>query len=158
MSFQRRRISDAGLNLLKAFEKCRLFIYFDSAGKATIYWGHLIRHGEQFNHTQEQADQVLWTDLAPVENCVHAWFPADMPQNHFDAFCCFAFNEGAPALQTSTMSKLYLAGDIAGAAEQFLRWDKEHDPHTGCLVESEGLLKRREAEQALFLGKPWSPP
>lgn len=49
---------------------------------------------------------------------------------------------------------LFLAAyrDIAGAANQLLRWDKAHVD--GELVVVQGLINRRRAERMLFLGTP----
>jgi lysozyme len=44
------------------------------------------------------------------------------------------------------------AGDKAGAADQFLVWNKYRDPKCGCLKVANGLSERRELERALFLG------
>ncbi|MCD9436513.1 lysozyme, partial [Klebsiella pneumoniae] len=48
-------------------------------------------------------------------------------------------------LSTSTLLKKLNAGDIKGAADEFLRWNK-----SGGKVLN-GLTRRREAERALFL-------
>lgn len=56
-----------------------------------------------------------------------------------------AFNIGTSAFATSTLLKKHLAGDYAGAAAQFARWNK-----AGGKVLA-GLTKRRAAEAALYL-------
>jgi lysozyme len=154
------KISSAGLDLLKAYESFNPDVYLDQAGKPTIYWGHLIRAGERFNHTRAEGDEILTQDLGWAEDCVNAWVTSkvDLLQREFDALTCFTFNAGAKPFQTSTLRFMVLAGKKAEAAEQFLRWDKEHDAKTNRVIESMGLKKRRTAERALFLGLPWSPP
>lgn len=57
----------------------------------------------------------------------------------------FAYNIGSRALSTSTLLKKLNAGDIKGAADEFLRWNKAG----GKILN--GLTCRREAERALFL-------
>lgn len=58
----------------------------------------------------------------------------------------WSYNLGLRALFGSTLWRKHLAGDSAGAAAEFPKWD-----HEGA-VEVPGLLRRRKAEQALFAG------
>ncbi|HHP2614034.1 TPA: lysozyme, partial [Enterobacter roggenkampii] len=55
------------------------------------------------------------------------------------------YNLGSRSLSTSTLLRKLNAGDYAGAADEFLRWNK-----AGGKVLN-GLTRRREAERALFL-------
>ena len=57
----------------------------------------------------------------------------------------FAFNVGLGNLQSSTLRMKYNRGDFEGAADEFLKWTK-----AGGKVLN-GLVRRREAERALFL-------
>ncbi|MDU2883127.1 MAG: lysozyme, partial [Enterobacter sp.] len=57
----------------------------------------------------------------------------------------FAYNLGVKALEGSTLLKKLNAGDYAGAAAEFPKWNK-----AGGKV-LPGLVKRREAERTLFL-------
>jgi lysozyme len=66
-------------------------------------------------------------------------------QNQFDALASFVFNVGRGSFADSTLLKLLNARDIPGAAAQILEWD-----HTNGVVNL-GLVRRRRAEQALFL-------
>ena len=68
-------------------------------------------------------------------------------QCQFDALVCFAFNVGSKNLDTSTLLKKLTIGDIEGAGDEFLRWNK-----AGGKV-LEGLTRRRQAERRLFLAK-----
>lgn len=52
-------------------------------------------------------------------------------------------------LADSTLLRKFNAGDIAGAADQFLAWDKAHV--NGQLVTLPGLATRRATERAMFL-------
>jgi lysozyme len=66
-------------------------------------------------------------------------------QHQLDALVSFAYNLGVGSLSGSTLLKQLNAGDYAAAAEQFLVWS-----HAGGVVVA-GLLRHRQAEQALFL-------
>lgn len=57
----------------------------------------------------------------------------------------FVLNVGSGRFGSSTMRRKILAGDMAGAADEFGKWRK-----SGGKV-MKGLIKRREAERALFL-------
>ncbi len=65
--------------------------------------------------------------------------------NQLGALTSFAYNLGSGALASSTLLKLLNAGDYAGAAAQFARWNKARGKTLA------GLTKRRAAEAALFL-------
>jgi lysozyme len=61
------------------------------------------------------------------------------------ALVSFAYNVGVGALGSSTLLRLLNAGDHAGAAAQFGRWNKAGGKALA------GLTKRRAAEAALFV-------
>jgi lysozyme len=99
--------------------------------------------------TQDQALDYLEWQVNQKTAAVNHLVQVSINQNQFDALASFAYNEGVGALQTSTLLRLLNSGDTAGAAAQFLVWDKERVD--GQLVESDGLLHRRQMEQTLFL-------
>jgi len=66
-------------------------------------------------------------------------------QNQFDALVSFAYNVGIHQLASSTLLKLTNAGDVAGAAKQFARWNKS----SGRVMA--GLVRRRATEAQLFV-------
>jgi hypothetical protein len=66
-----------------------------------------------------------------------------LTQGQFDALVSFTYNLGARSLSTSTLLRKLNAGDYAGAADEFLRWNK-----AGGKVLN-GLTRRREAERAV---------
>ncbi len=66
-------------------------------------------------------------------------------QQQFDAMVSLAFNVGAHAFSKSTLVRKLNAGDVRGAADEFLRWNK-----AGGQV-LDGLVRRRRAERDLFL-------
>ena len=60
---------------------------------------------------------------------------------------CLAFNIEEDAFQRSSVARLLRAGDMQGAATRILDWVKGGKP----LVTLPGLVRRRKAEQHLFL-------
>ena len=144
------QISDKGIALIKQFEGCKLTAYQDSVGVWTIGYGWTkpvdgkpIRAGMMIK--QETAERLLKTGLVSYENDVSRLVKVDLTQGQFDALVSFTYNLGARSLSTSTLLRKLNAGDYAGAADEFLRWNK-----AGGKVLS-GLTRRREAERALFL-------
>ncbi|PRP70248.1 muraminidase, partial [Chromobacterium amazonense] len=88
----------------------------------------------------------LQQDLAKFEVGVSRLVKVQLRQNQFDALVSFSYNLGLGSLQNSTLLRLLNQGDYAGAAGQFILWDK-----AGGKV-LPGLQRRRAAEQALFKG------
>jgi lysozyme len=66
-------------------------------------------------------------------------------QSQFDACVSLAFNIGCAAFGKSTLARKIAQGDVSGAADEFLRWDKAGGKQMA------GLTRRRRAERALFL-------
>jgi len=103
--------------------------------------------------SQTQAEELLRIDLEKFESFVEDAVEAQLNDSQFSALVCFCFNvgPGTDGFGGSTLLKLLNEGDYQGAANQFLRWNKVNgEPWLG-------LTRRRLAEQALFLGKPWQP-
>lgn len=140
-----RTINQAGLDIIKQFEGCRLTAYQDEGGLWTVGFGH--RGDVKFGMTLtlHQAETVLQYDLDAVTGRIDSAIPQTATSNQFSACVCLAFNVGPGAFRGSHLAALFQAGDVAGAAEQFLLWD-----HVNGVV-SPGLLRRRQAERALFL-------
>jgi lysozyme len=137
--------SNQGVALTKRFEGLRLTAYQDQVGVWTIGYGHTGRsvHGGM-TITEEQADLLLTSDLASAVTCVNHAVTSAISQNQFDALVDFVFNLGCGSLLGSTLLRSVNAGDFTAAAGQFPLWD-----HAGGKV-IPGLLKRRQAEMALF--------
>lgn len=142
--------SDKGIALIKAFEGCKLAAYQDSVGVWTIGYGWTqpvdgkpIRAGMTIK--QETAERLLKTGLVSYESDVSRLVKVGLTQGQFDALVSFTYNLGARSLSTSALLRKLNAGDYAGAADEFLRWNK-----AGGKVLN-GLTRRREAERALFL-------
>ena len=139
-----RRINRDGSDLVKRFEGCELKAYLCPAKVWTIGYGSTGAHVKPgMVITQEQADELLRSDLRRFEDWVDAnCSPAT--DNQFAALVSFAFNVGDGALKTSTLRREHMAGNYEAAAVQFRRWNKGG----GRILP--GLVKRRTAEEALY--------
>jgi lysozyme len=148
-------IGEGAIGILKHYEQGphggpALQTYYDSAGVATIGWGHKILSWEDYTTgiTAEEADAILENDVAKTVYALNGLLQVDVTQNQFDAMLCLAFNIGITAFRTSTLLRKVNTGDTEGAAQEFLVWDKAHVD--GKLVVLSGLLDRRQTEQGLF--------
>lgn len=149
------KISDAGLDLIKAFEgyhdrlpdgSCRA--YLDKLAKPhvpTIGWGCTRGVKMGMVWTREQAEAALRDEVATFETAVDRLVTVDLNQNEFDSLVSFSYNVGSGALGKSTLLKKLNAGDRRGAANEFKRWK-----YAGGKVWP-GLVDRRAREATLFL-------
>lgn len=134
------KTSEKGINLIKQFEGCRLQAYKCAAGVWTIGYGHTAGVKSTDTITQTQAEEYLKADLEKYEKNVEKYNKYGWNQNEFDALVSFAFNIGS-------IDKLTANGTRSRAtiAEKILCYNKAGEK------ENEGLKKRRQAEQELFL-------
>lgn len=144
------RASENGINLIKQFEGCKLTAYQDSVCVWTIGYGWTqpvdgkpVAKGMVI--TQQKANQLLIEGVAQYESGVTNLVTVPLNQNQFDALVDFTYNLGVNALKGSTLLKKLNAGDYAGAANEFTKWNKAGGK------ELAGLTRRREAEKSLFL-------
>jgi lysozyme len=147
-------VSPTGVEFIRAFEKRSLIPYLDSAGKPTIGWGHLIRPGETYppeGISAERAEAILQGDIQLAVEGVRRCFPEDeLARHEADALVSFAFNLGETRLRESTLRRLLREGNRIGAAREFRRW--QYETKGDKLVANVGLLRRRIAEELMFLG------
>jgi lysozyme len=149
----------AGLSLIRQAEGLRLRAYPDpgTGGKpwtigigTTVYpSGRPVQRGDTC--TAQQADAYLAHDLQVFERAVAEMVRVPLTGNQFAALVSLAYNIGAQALRGSTLLRLLNAGDYAGAANQFPRWNRA----AGRVLA--GLTRRRAAERDLFLSADSAP-
>jgi len=153
-----RTIGPDGVALIKRFEGCArrradgLFQAYPDPGSGgapwTIGWGATgpdIGPGTVW--TQAQCNERLEADLARYAGEVADTLgAAPTSQAQFDALVSFHYNTGAIA--RATLTGKHKAGDFAGAAREFARWNR-----AGGRV-LPGLVIRRAAEAALYAGSP----
>ena len=136
----------AGVALVKRWEGCRLTAYLCPAARWTLGYGHTADVKPGMTITQHQADVILESDLEIYESTVRRLAP-NATENQTAALTSFAFNLGTAALERSTLLKKFLAGDTAGAADEFGKWVFAGGKRLP------GLVSRRSAERDLFLTK-----
>lgn len=139
------KTSDAGRKAITQREGNKLKAYQDTKGIWTIGVGHTAaagspapKHGMVI--TAAQSDAILARDLADVEAAVNGAVKVPLSQNQFDALVSLAFNIGNGAFRKSTLVKRLNAGDVQGAADAFLMWNKPPE-----------IMGRRRGERKQFL-------
>jgi lysozyme len=167
---QEVKLSKAGEDLMHRYEGFRNKPYLCPAHIWTIGYGHVLyqeqirlpvvsdnpnvvirkkfslRQGDNRVWTKTEIDELFRADVATFERGVLRLVPGVVGrQGSFDALVSFAFNAGLGNLQRSTIRMRANRGDWEGAADAFRAWTK------GGGKVLPGLVKRREAEIALFL-------
>ena len=135
------KTGQAGIDLIKKYEGCRLDAYKCPAGVWTIGYGHMgdVKPGQKI--TQAQAEAILIADLEKFEKKVNIFYSKyRWTQNEFDALVSFAFNLGSIDQLTAggTRSREVIA-------EKMLLYNKA----AGKVLP--GLTRRRQEERALFM-------
>ena len=166
------KLSKSGADLMHRFEGCRNKPYLCPAHIWTIGYGHVL-YQEQIRlpmvrvegkdipmirkemplrtednrvWTKDEIEELFAADVATFERGVLRLVPGVVGrQGAFDALVSISFNFGLGNLQRSTIRMKANRGDWEGAAEAFMAWTK------GGGKVLPGLVKRREAEKALFL-------
>ncbi len=96
--------------------------------------------------TRAEGEALLAADLSRFEKAIARLVKVPLTQGQFDALTSFAFNVGDAALARSTLLRKLNSGYYAGAADEFMRWNKDG----GKVVA--GLTARRARERAKFMG------
>lgn len=150
------KISKAGIQFIKDWEKCKLTPYPDSEGYCTIGWGHLIDDKQtcealqkakspkyaRFKDgiTQEEADRQLEKDIADKTEIVNSRVQVPMYQHEYDALASLIFNLGSFKKCPKLLAKLNTK-DYSGCCDEFA------DITNGGV---KGLADRRKAEIKIF--------
>jgi len=149
-------VNQATIDLIKRFEGLRLKAYPDPASGGrpyTIGYGTTKYPSGQLvalrdTCTEAQATQFLSYDVDRFAAQVARLVTVKLNPNQFGALVSFSYNLGSNALASSTLLRFVNAGKFADAAGEFKRWNR------GGGVVMPGLVRRREAERALFQTAP----
>jgi lysozyme len=90
--------------------------------------------------SQEEAEQMLESELIEYEGYVTKYVTVPLTQNQFDALVVWVYNLGPTNFRKSTLLKKLNSGDYTAAGQEITRWNK-----AGGKVLN-GLVKRRKAE------------
>ena len=142
-------ISEEGLSLIKKFEGCELKAYRCSANVLTIGYGHTKGVEEDQEITQEEAEEMLASELGEYEGYINDIVECDLEQYQFDALVSWVYNLGPNNLKSSTLISVLNDKKYNDVPAQIRRWNK-----AGGKVLA-GLTRRREAEALMFQNKEW---
>lgn len=155
MSTKLLPIGAIGLELIKVSEGLRLTSYLCPAGKWTIGYGHTgpeVKRGQRI--TVARALELLHSDADEHRRSALKLVRVALTQNQQDAITSFVFNLGVGNFAASTLLRKLNTGDYAGAAREFLKWDKATVDDKKVALP--GLTLRRKRECILFT-TPYDP-
>lgn len=141
--------------LIKKFEGFRAAPYKDSAGIPTIGYGTILYPtGKAVTMTDKPVTDDAATGFLSYQMSLKSKAIAPMLQklaslHQAAAMLSLTYNIGTAAFQSSSVLRKFNLGDIQGAADAFLMWDKA--TVDGQCVVIEGLHNRRIAERTIFL-------
>jgi len=144
-------INKAGLDLIKEFEGFRAETYRDSVGVLTIGYGSTAMAGVGIDPkpgmriTEAQAEEYLRKAVVKFAAHIDPLIKQPINENERAAFLSLAYNIGPGAFAKSSALRHFNQGNKAKAADSILLFNK-----AGGKVLN-GLVRRRQAERALFL-------
>ncbi len=148
-----RAVSPATINLVKQYEGFRSNAYIDTSGYPVIGYGQSKIDGRKVRMglriSRAKADAELVKQLYHIQRLVESKVKVKLNPNQLGALTSLVYNAGLRVVTNSTLVRKLNAGNYAGAADEFLRWNKANQG--GRLVPLAGLTKRRRAERQLFL-------
>lgn len=150
-----RALNEAALSLIQKYEGFISKWYPDPVHGwkvPTCCYGHtdaagppFYKDGKNKKFTRAEGAEILARDLRSYADAVEKAVKVPLTDNQFGALVSFTYNLGPGNLRKSTLLKKLNAGDVTGAANAFLSWNKA----AGKVMK--GLTTRREAERKLFM-------
>ena len=133
--------------LVAAFEGGRTVAYRDAVGIPTVCFGETrgVKMGDRY--TMDQCKEMLGSALLEYEAAMVKCLknPAAIPDKSYVAFLSLSYNIGSYAFCHSSVARRANAGNIRGACDAILYWNK-----AGGRV-LRGLVRRRQEERKLCL-------
>lgn len=148
----RLRTSRAGLDLIKSFEGFREVAARLPDGRWTIGYGHVRTAREGLVITETDANDLLASDVRPIEDAIRQSVFTTLNQNQFDALVSLIFNISPDQFRDSAIARNLNTGDFLNAASGFDLWRKARILDRVMVVDA--LVRRRAAEKAMFLEHP----
>lgn len=141
-------LSAAGLLAIASYEGYRGEAYIPVPGDVpTIGFGSTdgVKMGDTITVTN--ALERLSRDVGNAESAIGMCVTVPLTQGEYDAYTSFSYNVGTKAFCTSTLVRKLNSGDYEGACSELKRW-----VYVGGR-KVDGLVKRREKEYAMCVGK-----
>lgn len=106
------------------------------------HYGDIITMQEALNSFHDELKSDYWYKIRDV-------LPDGLTDNQCASILSFVYNVGVSAFKNSTLLKYLISGNMTGASNEFLKWDKA--TINGKKRRLNGLTRRRKAERELFL-------
>lgn len=135
------------VGLVGAWEGLRTTAYRDVVGIPTVCFGETrgVKMGDKY--TVDECKAMLGDALAEFETGMRRCLtnPDKIPDKPYVAFLSLSYNIGTGAFCKSTVARKANAGDLRGACDAILAWNKAG----GRVIQ--GLVNRRKDERKLCL-------
>lgn len=134
---------------VQIWEGRSLVAYRDIVGIPTICDGETrgVKMGD--TATPAQCEAMTRAAVAEFELAIRPCLPAALPNETRAAFVSASYNIGVGAFCGSSIARLAKAGNLRGACDALMGWNKARV--NGVLKPVRGLTNRRAAERALCL-------
>lgn len=138
---------EIAVGLIAGFEGFSAKAYPDADGYS-IGYGHFVTPSDPYDSdsviSQDEAHTLLEQDARGAQSCVDSAVTFALTPAEFAALYSFTYNVGCGAFKSSTLLKKVNAGDLAGAAAEFPKWNLSG----GEVMQS--LVNRRASEEQEF--------
>ena len=144
------RINAAGLAIIKSFEGWSSAVYHCGARWTIGYGSTYDSNRNRITADHRDIDEVegellLGQEVRHSEGAVRRLIKYPLNENQFSSLVSFCYNVGSGNLQKSSLRMKLNRGDVEGASAEFPKWRRS----AGKILS--GLVRRRQAEQSLFL-------
>lgn len=173
MAKQFKQLTTAGTQALVELEGKIPYVYDDAIyptrryvagtkvqGNLTAGVGHLLSRGNKLfpeahkwigkDIADAQIMRWLDADTDEAERAVHHSVRVPLVDHQRNALILFTFNVGVGAFERSTLLRKLNKGDYAAVPDELQKWNKT--TINGKKVTSQGLVKRRADEAAMWIG------
>ncbi|MCL4712152.1 MAG: lysozyme [Pseudorhodoplanes sp.] len=140
------KFAAAVVAVVGAHEGLQLAAYRDPIGIPTICYGETKHVRMGMTATRAECDALLVRSLIEHEDGMLTCLTSTVPEGAHMAFLSLTYNIGVGNFCRSTLVRKANAGDLHGACDEILKWNK-----AGGIV-WRGLVRRREEERKICIG------
>ncbi|WP_224769718.1 lysozyme [Pseudosulfitobacter pseudonitzschiae] len=139
-------VAIASASFVGQWEGLRTQAYQDVIGVWTVCYGETKGVSRGDSYTKAQCDAMLDEELRSYAVGLGKCLKAPLPEGAAVAFLSWSYNVGTGAACRSTAVRKANAGDLFGACDELLRWNRAG----GRVIN--GLVNRRKSEHSLCTG------
>lgn len=139
------------VQVIKPFEGRSLVPYYDIVGVLTWCDGET-KGKPKASYTNAECDLITEREVQVYAAEIATCLPENVPPKTHAAFISLAYNIGSAGFCKSSVSRKAKAGDLKGACNSILLYNKARTGPNGSLQVVRGLTNRRVAEHKLCIG------